>query len=107
MVRVIRQKRLERNNHGGEAALHVSRTTPIEAAAPDDGFEWVRVPLVRRSGGHHVSMAGKTQDRSAVTTASPEIGHISKLHRFAVESEWLQAASQKLLATRVIRSHRR
>ena len=79
MIRIAGDKALHRGEHGGKAALHISRAAPAEhALVVDAGLERRKFPVSVWPAGHHVGVPRKRQHRAVVTTNRPKILHIAK-----------------------------
>jgi hypothetical protein len=65
-------------DEGGDGALHVDRTAPVEIAAVDFGLERIDRPALDIAHGHHVAVARKTEMRRARAQARVEIVDVGR-----------------------------
>ncbi|MNL23761.1 hypothetical protein D3C87_1451640 [compost metagenome] len=107
MIRVVGDKTLGGDGHGGEAAFHVGGATAAEHAVfVDQRVERLDLPGRHRAGRDHVGVAGEAQHRTVVLAmGGPEVIHIFDAHRFQGETGIAQALHHLLLAIGVERRH--
>ncbi|MND90501.1 hypothetical protein D3C80_825860 [compost metagenome] len=109
VIRVVGDKTLGGDGHGGEAAFHVGGATAAEHAVfVDQRVERFDLPGRHRAGRDHVGVAGEAQHRTVVlAVGGPEVIHIFDAHRFQGETGIAQALHHLLLAIGVDRRHGR
>jgi len=109
-MRMRRQKLLHRHHHGRQRGFHIGSSAAIQLAIAHRRGKWRALPLIQRSGGHDVGMAGKHEHggiRLGTRAQGPKIGHAkvgrAALHRFADKAQRLQTVAQHLLTALVLR----
>ena len=109
VVRVVGDEAFGGDQHGCQAAFHISGATAAEHAVfIDQRVERVVLPGLYRAGGDHVCMAGEAQHRAfVVTVGGPEIVYVFDAHGFELEAGIAQALHHQLLAIGVDRGHGR
>ena len=106
MIGIRADKIFTGHYHRCEAGLHVGSTTTHKISTRLGGNEGIRLPLLSISGGYHVCVPGKYQQRARCAARCPEIIDLTEAHGFDRETCLLQTRHHQRLAARVFGGHR-
>ena len=106
MVGILRDKTGDRFDESRQGALHVGRPTAVERPVAHRRREGIGRPLLDRSRGDHVRVAGEAHERRALTASGPQVVHAVGTDTLASKAERGQKLGKHLEAARVVRSHR-
>ncbi|RML77553.1 hypothetical protein APX70_06094, partial [Pseudomonas syringae pv. maculicola] len=108
MVRVVCHEALGCDQHCRQAAFHICSATSAEhAVLVDQGIERIILPVLHRSGRHHIGVTGETQYRPfAGAVSGPEIIDVFDAHRLKLEAGIAQALHHHRLAIGIDRRDR-
>ncbi len=94
-------------HHRGEAALHVGGAPAVQRTVADGGRERIAVPLLERSGGHHIGVPGEAEQRSFAPASGPEVLDRPEFQVLHAKADCRQPFAHQRLASAVGRAHRR
>jgi len=103
VVRAGQREFFHRHHHRCNRGFHVRRAAAVQLAVAVAGPEGIGLPLLARTGRHHVGVAGKHQQRPRRAFACPQVGDVARLHGFAGKTERRQQFDQERLAAFVLR----
>ena len=104
MIRMGGDEALHGDQHGGQGALHVGGAPTVEQTIAHRRLEGRRIPLLEWSGGHHIGVTGKAEQRPLAAAASPEVGGVMKHHGLDDKTQARQILGHHLLASGILRS---
>ena len=102
MIGVPGEEPLERRDHGGKSALHVGGAAPVQQSVLHHRYEWIRLPLLERSGRDDIGMSGETEHRAAGSVPCPEIIDCAERHALELEREWCEPARDQVEAASIL-----
>ena len=103
VIGVGRHEVFNGHHHGGNGALHVRCTAPVEQVAFLGRGEWIVFPGGDISGRNHVGMPGKGENWPLRAPASPQVADLLKPQGFAFEAQFFEFFNHPVLTAFIFR----